>query len=430
MLKITEDFLHFIWKNQSLSGIVLESDCGSKIEVHDPGSHNLDSGPDFFNSRISIDGTKWAGNVEIHINASDWMKHGHHKDPAYDSIILHVVYYNDITVTRSNNQPVPTTLLRFPHILWKKYSELMEKENWIACQDKLHEINPVLQAQWLSSQMVQKLRTRHDSLKSLFYETNSHWEEMLNRMVFRCFGIPVNTIPFELIASQIPYTYLLRIKNDPHQLESLLFGISGMLNKVLPDDKYMEELKMEYKGHQLKLQLHGIPEHLWKFMRMRPSSFPTIRIAQLASFIHSNYPLFEMLRSTPSLKVLEEKLRIRAGDYWNTHYLFGKVSAYKIKHTGKDFFYRLLINGIVPFMFFYGKSVKEDKYCEYAISLLEKLPAEKNVILKNWSKFGIKAENAFDSQGLIYLYNEYCKQNRCLDCQFGNYLILHGKTTQ
>ena len=429
MLKITEEFLHFIWKNQSLTGILLESEKGSSIQVLDPGIHNQNSGPDFFNSKISIDGTIWAGNVEIHINASDWMKHGHHNDPAYDSIILHVVYYNDCIITRSNNHPVPTTLLRFPHILWEEYLALMKKENWIACENRICEINPVYQAQWLSRLMVEKLQTRQNSLKPLFTESASHWEDMLNRIVFRCFGMPVNTMPFELIASQIPYTYLLRIKSDIRQLESLLFGVSGMLNKTLPDDKYMEELKLTYAHHQLKLQSSGIHEHLWKFMRMRPSSFPPIRIAQLASFIHNNYPLFELLKTTPSIKKMEESLRVRAGDYWNTHYLFGKESSYKIKYAGKDFFFRLVINGIVPFMFFYGKTIKEDKYCEYAISLLEKLPAEKNAIIKNWTEFGVKAKNAFDSQGLLHLFNNYCKYNRCLTCQFGNYLILHGKTT-
>ncbi len=429
MLKITEEFLHFIWKNQSLTGILLESENGGNIEVLDPGVHNMDSGPDFFNSKISIDGTTWAGNVEIHINASDWMKHGHHHDPAYDSIILHVVYFNDCIITRSNNHQVPTTLLRFPHILWEEYMSLMNKENWIACENRLFEINPVHQVQWTSRLMVEKLTEKHLSLKALYLDSASHWEDMLNRIVFRCFGMPVNTMPFELIASQIPYTYLLRTKSDLQQLESLLFGVSGMLNKTLPADKYMEELKREYTGHQLKLQVPGIQEHLWKFMRMRPSSFPSVRIAQLSAFIHANYRLFEILKTTPSIKKLEEHLRVRAGDYWNTHYIFGKESKYQIKHTGKDFFFRLVINGIVPFMFFYGKKIKEDKYCEYAISLLEKLPAEKNVIIKNWSKFGVKAENSFDSQGLLHLYKEYCKHNRCLDCQFGNYLILHGKKT-
>jgi hypothetical protein len=427
MLKITEEFLHFIWKNQSLTGILLESENDSSIEVLDPGVHNLDSGPDFFNSKISIDGTTWAGNVEIHINASDWMKHGHHHDPAYDSIILHVVYFNDCSITRSNNHPVPTTLLRFPHILWEEYMSLMKTENWIACENRLYKINLVHQAQWTSRMMVEKLTQKHYSLNALYLDSASHWEDMLNRIVFRCFGMPVNTMPFELIASQIPYTYLLRIKSDLQQLESLLFGASGMLNKALPADKYMEALIQEYAVHQLKLRLPGIQEHLWKFMRMRPSSFPSVRIAQLSVFIHTNYQLFELLKTTPSIKKLEESLRVRASDYWNTHYIFGKESKFQIKYTGKDFFFRLVINGIVPFMFFYGKTIMEDKYCEYAISLLEKLPPEKNVILKNWNRFGMKAENAFDSQGLLHLHNEYCRQNRCLECQFGNFLILHGK---
>ncbi len=428
MKKISEDFLHFLWKNQSLTGVTLVEENAANIEVLDPGEHNLDAGPDFFNAKIRIGKTIWAGNVEIHINASDWLKHKHHQDPAYDSVILHVVYFNDCVITRSNNLPVQTVNIKFPSLLWDKYLKLMQESNWIPCENGLQEINPIHQAQWISRLLVEKLNGKYINLQSSFAEVSSQWDALLNREIFRCFGIPVNSIPFEMLATLIPFTSLLRLKDDQHQLEALLFGASGMLDNLIPNDIYMEGLKKEFVRHKGKLSATMMPEQMWKFMRMRPSSFPTIRIAQLASFIHSNYPLAEKLKNMPSKKDLYQLFHIRASDYWNTHYLFGKNSPLMIKYTGQDFFNRILINGLVPYLFFYGKTTNEPQFCEYAISMLEQIPAEKNKILKNWSIFGMKANNAFESQALLFLYKNYCKQKQCLNCQFGNYLIINGKT--
>lgn len=427
MQKIDEAFLHFLWKNQTLTGISVFNPNEEEIEILDPGEHNLDAGPDFFNARIRLDETVWVGNIEIHVNASDWMKHGHQEDPAYDSVILHAVYFNDCTITRKNKQSIPTALIRFPYVLWDNYNTMMIHNSWIACEKQLHEITPVLHAQWISRIMVEKLSEKQNALKAHFEKTASHMEDLLNRLIFRCFGLPVNTLPFEMMASSLSLATILREKNDLFRMEALLFGASGMLHSVLPNDIYMQELKRE--SLRFKSLLHGpeVPPHIWKFLRMRPSSFPSIRIAQLATFICQNYPLSEKLLAKPSLKKLSEQLRVRASDYWNTHYLFGKESPQCIKHTGQDFFQRLVINGIVPFTFFYGKAINDQQYCEYAISLLEELPAEKNSILEKWSKFGLKAGNALESQGLLYLFKNYCKHKRCLACQFGNHLILHGK---
>lgn len=429
MYKISESFLHFLWKNQSLTGISVINEDEQDIEILDAGEHNLNAGPDFFNARVRIEGTIWAGNIEIHINASDWIKHRHQDDPAYDSVILHIVYFNDCVITRANNQVIPTALIRFPGILWENYNALIQRNSWISCENRLQEITPVVHAQWISSIMVEKLSEKHNALKTDFRETASHMDDLLSRLIFRSFGLPINTLPFEMMASALPYTTILRAKGDILHLEALLFKASGMLHTVLPNDIYMQELKRESARYGSLLHGNELPEHIWKFLRMRPSSFPTVRIAQLATFIFKTYPLSEKLFKTPSLKELNDLIRVRASDYWNTHYLFGKESSKCIKYTGKDFSHRLIINGIVPFIFFYGKTINDQKYCEYAISLLEQLPSESNTIMKKWRKFGLKANNALESQGLLFLYKSYCKHKRCLTCQFGNHLIIHGKET-
>ena len=239
MKRINEAFLHFLWKNQSLTGIRVIDEEEQQIEIMDPGEHNLDAGPDFFNAKVRIDGTIWAGNIELHINASDWMKHGHQEDPAYDSVILHVVYFNDCTITRSDNQAIPCALIRFPGILWENYSALMMDANWIPCENDLYRITPLIQAQWISRIMVEKLSKKHEALGANYHETGSHMDDLLSRLIFRCFGLPVNTLPFEMMAAAIPYTSILRTKGDLFQLEALLFGASGMLHTVLPNDIYI-----------------------------------------------------------------------------------------------------------------------------------------------------------------------------------------------
>jgi len=428
MKKIDEAFLHFLWKNQFLAGIDLSAPGGEKIEVKDPGIHNHDAGPDFFNARVLINDTLWVGNVELHINASDWFRHGHKTDPSYDSVILHVVYFNDSEVTRSSGERIPVAVLRFPTLLWDRYKGLKQADTWIPCQDKLADLPPVHVAQWLSALMVEKLKERTEYLQRNMEDVNRHWDAIFSRIIFRSFGLPVNTTPFEILSLVTPYNLLLRNRQSTFTLEALLFGMSGLLNTTIANDKYTESLKNEFSRFSGKIEQAPVPYQSWKFLRMRPSAFPTIRIAQLAAFIQARYPPNNMLSSLPSPEKIYELCSVKASDYWNTHYHGGKKSKSKEKRVGRQFMHLLIINSIVPYAFFYGKSNSENKFCDYAIDILEQIPAENNGIIKKWSKFGIKPANAFESQALLYLYKNYCMQSRCLKCQFGNKMILHART--
>ena len=430
MKKINEEFLHFLWKNQQLTGIVLTPASGKKIKVHDPGHHNQDAGPDFFNARVEIDGTIWAGNVELHISASDWIRHGHSADRAYDSVILHVVCFNDCEIRRPDGQIVPAAMLRFPTLMWDRYASMLKSDNWIACQGYLSELAPLQVAQWTSSLMIEKLQERMTMMHRTLKELNGHWDAMLSNVLFRSFGLPVNTTPFEMLALLLPYPLLLRNKNDLFATEALLFGKAGMLHASLPEDTYVEELHREFRRFAAKLGGQTVPSHVWKFMRMRPSSFPSLRIAQLSAFIIEHYPPHHLVESRPSIKELQKLFRIRAGDYWNNHFMFGKVSGSRPKYLGTQFIHTLIINGIVPYAFLFGKINAKQAFCDYAIQLLEQLPPEHNVILKKWSTFGLDSTNAFDSQSLLFLYKKYCAEKRCLECQFGNNMILDGKTKE
>jgi hypothetical protein len=428
--KIDEDFLHFLWKNQQLTGIVLTPATGRSVRVMDPGLHNHDAGPDFLNAKVEIDGTIWAGNVELHINASDWIRHGHASDHAYDSVVLHVVYFNDCEIRRPDGQVIPAAILRFPSMMWDRYSSMLNSAHWIACQEVLPGIAPLHIAQWTSALLIEKLQGRIARMQQLLKGVNGHWDALLSTVLFRSFGLPVNTTPFEMLAQMIPYPVLLRNKSDLFSLEAILFGKSGMLHSSLPEDVYVEGLKNEYSRYAAKLGRQSVPGHAWKFMRMRPSAFPSLRIAQLSAFIKELYPPHKLVESRPSLQVLRDQFRISAGDYWNNHFRFGKVSESRPKFLGREFIHSMIINGIVPYCFLYGKMNASQAFCDYAIQLLEQIPPEHNVILKNWTKFGMKITNAFDSQALLYLHKNYCLERRCLECQFGNDLILDDKSSK
>ncbi|MFC2089674.1 DUF2851 family protein [Bacteroidota bacterium] len=427
MKKINEEFLHFLWKNQHLTGVTYYTTDNFDLDVLDPGVHNQDAGPDFSNARIRINNTIWAGNVELHINASDWIKHEHSNDPAYNTVILHVVYFNDCTITRSTGEPIPTAVLRFPVMLWDRFSDLEKNNNWISCQNYLNKIHTLDIVQWTSSLMIQKLEEKTMNMQLAFKEVKSHWDELFTRILFRGFGTPVNTFPFELLGLLVPYTILLRNKNTQFSLEALLFGYAGFLDTRIPNDSYAEQLRNEYLKFAYKPHHYIVPLQSWKFMRMRPSSFPSIRLAQLSSLIHYHFPMHEILKKQPDKSELNKLLKVRASDYWNTHYQFGKESNFKEKYIGDQFINTLIINTIVPYMALHARIENKASFMDYAIGLLEELPPEKNVILKKWGTFGISCTNALESQAILYLYKTYCTNKKCLNCQFGNKVLINGK---
>lgn len=427
MQSFNEAFLHFLWKNQELKGVEIIPVNGISLEVIHPGETNPDAGPDFFNAQVRLDGTLWAGNVEIHINASDWLKHGHTGDSSYDSVILHVVYYHDCDITRSGNEIIPAALIRFVPGLLTRYHRMLDSASWLPCDGEIRSVPPVIRTQTLSSLLVEKWEKRCSEMQTQRSELNNHWEALLHRQVCRGFGVPVNTVPFEMLATLIPVNELIRIKTDLFSLEAMLFGQAGMLDTIIPEDIYMESLVREYRRIGNRLDNNRVPSYIWKSMRMRPSSFPTIRIAQLAAFIQQSYPLMRWLKKRPTLEEWTALCRVRCSDYWNNHYRFGKPSGFQPKKMGIRFIQGFLVNTIAPFSFYFGKQMGEKEYTDYAIALMEDLPPEKNSVTDRWRKNGLNAENAFESQSILYLYKQYCKAKRCLECQIGNYVILHGK---
>ena len=419
-----EEFLQYIWQNRLFTTNQLQTVEGDQVEIIDQGRKNTDSGPDFFNAKIKLNETIWAGNIEIHKSASDWDKHNHSNDKAYDNVILHVVETADIAVVRSNGEIIPTLILNYPEHLKHNYQKLINAQTWIACENQFHKVDPILLQLGFNRLMIERLETKTQAIVDQLEQNNNNWEETFFQLLARMFGFKVNAVPFELLAKSLSIQTLLKHKNSLFQLEALLFGNSGLLNQQLLGDDYFIRLRDEYSFLYKKYNLKGIEGHLWKFMRLRPSNFPTIRISQLAKLIYQTEGLFSKILEIESAEKLKQLFKVKASEYWNTHYNFNKLSKNtQPKELGDTAAHILIINVIVPFLFVYGEKQNKHQLKNRALGFLENLPAESNSIISKWADLGVQARSAFDSQALLQLKNYYCESKKCLNCQLGVKLV-------
>jgi len=418
-----EEFLQFIWEHGLFIKNNLKTVDGKTIEIISTGQPNSDSGPDFFNAKIRIGETTWAGNVEIHQKSSHWQQHRHDTDAAYNNVILHVVELYDKPVIVKDNE-LPTLELKYPIEIFENYEQLLKSERWIACEDRLPRVDSFILRFWFSSLMIERLESKTgDILKILQYNKNN-WNETFYQLLARNFGMKTNALPFELLAKSLPLNILSKHKNDLFQIEALFFGQAGLLNETLLGDDYFLSLRQEYSYLYKKYGLSGLESHIWKFMRLRPINFPTIRIAQMAMLIHNSSALFSKILETEDISELHKLFDVSASEYWNTHYRFNKISEEnKQKTLGTTAFNNLLINTIVPLLFVYGDQHLDQSMKDRALLLLEKLAPESNQIIRNWNLLGIDSRSAFETQALLQLKNTYCDNKKCLNCQLGAKII-------
>lgn len=426
-----EEFLHYLWKYSLYDPESLLDNENKKIRVINPGEYNRDSGPDFFNARICIGDTNWAGNVEIHTSSSHFDNHGHNHDPAFDNVILHVVAINDKRVFNSKGIEVLTTTISFNPDLYDKYLELVNNPCIIACQDQIREIDPLFIRHWLGSVLIERLQDKMEQIMRIYSDTGKDWEETFYRLLVRYFGFRVNTEPFEMLAASLPFRIIRKHADNRFQIEALLFGTAGLLDEGLfrdaINDDYYVSLIREYKILSAKYSLQPLHGFIWKFARLRPANFPTVRISQLAAMLSGTGGLFSRALECSNIKQLEGVFEVGASDYWSDHFIFGKKSRFSPKHTGSQASDLLLINAVIPAIFVYGKTRDQKEVSEKALSFLDEIPSEENSIIEEWKLIGIEAESAFYSQALIQLRNEYCKKRRCLDCRIGARLISLGR---
>ena len=415
-----EERLQFIWKNSLLPGSSLKTNCGLRVEVIHPGEQNPNAGPDFFNARIKLGSLVWAGNVEMHHLASNWNHHGHHLDPAYDNVILHVVHRLDALTKNSKGRTIPTLDIDPSKLQITLPDNLSSYENWLPCHLSFPHVSKNSLKPWLETLYIERLNKQVHLASRILERFPHNRDKALFLTLASGFGLPINRLPFEIMASGIPLPLLLDVKESPSYLEALLFGHSGLLNKSNIQDPYTNQLLTQYTRLKVTLPGNPLPPHLWKFLRIRPASFPTLRLSQFASFIHSHFPLDEDLMNFESLKKLEQSLRQNASEYWNTHYIFGRASPHSVKTMGTQAIQHLIINAIIPYLRAIDLVDHRSNIQRSEKERLLKISAESNQIVRNWSKFGVKAANAVESQALIQLYKGYCTEQRCDQCRLGN----------
>ena len=419
-LKVTESLLQYIWKFQYFNkNTLIAVDTEEALQIIIPGNFNTNQGPDFLAAKIKITDTTWAGNIELHIKSSNWKAHKHSDDKNYNNIILHVVWQHDVDL----KLPFPTLELqsRVSKLLLNRYAELMNATSFIACEKMINQVDDIIWNSWKERLLIERLQNKSQVIFQYLNENSNHWEETFWWLLAKNFGIKVNSDAFEKLARSISINILAKHKSQLQQVEALLFGQAGLLEDDFKET-YPKLLKKEYNFLKAKYKLEPIkiPLH---FLRMRPSNFPSVRLAQLAVLIHQSLHLFSKIKESDSLDEVKNLLDVTANDYWHYHYVLDETSAFKIKRLGAQMVNNILINTIIPVLFSYGHHHKENEFKNRAIQWLEQIPAENNTITNGYTKLGMANKNAFDSQALIQLKNEYCNKKRCLYCAAGNSII-------
>ena len=413
-----EEFLYYIWENR-LTDKDLKTTEGETVDIVATGYHNTDSGPDFMEARIQIGDKLWAGHVEIHVKTSDWNRHGHQLDKAYQNVILHVVYEDDIKVN-----DIPTLELKghFDESLFVQYQKLISSKNWIPCEKSIAKVPIFTRLSWLDRIVVERLESKSETVTKILEANQFDWEDALYKLLMRYFGLKVNNEAFEYLSNILPFKTLLKHADNLIQVEAMLMGCAGFFEDDFTED-YPLLLKREFAVMKAKFNLLAMPAERWKFMRMRPSNFPTIRLAQMAQLIHKNGCLFSKIREAKNGDEVKALFDVAASEYWETHYRFSVSTESKPKHLGNATADVLIINAVTPLLFCYGKLHKDESVCDTAIQFLEDTEAEDNTVIRHYAQCGITAENAMQTQALLHLYSYFCKRKRCLECRIGNVLL-------
>ncbi len=420
-----EDLLHYAWRMRRFDPKDLRTTDGQPLQILSPGQHNdTHQGPDFSDARVRIGDTLWAGSVEIHVRASDWLRHGHQDDPRYRNVVLHVVFEADAEVADAHGQPLPTLELkgRLDETLLQRYYRLVHGDGWVPCARQLYAVPELVRTGWLERLVAERLESRAAHIESLLADTHSDWEEAFYRWLLRAWGTKVNASAFEWLGRAAPLRLLAHYRHAPLQVEALLFGQAGLLERRF-DEHYPLALQREYRFLQKKHRLEPMPPGSWRFLRMRPSNFPTVRIAQLAALIVKVYPLFRRFAEAPDIGTIAGLLDLEVSAWWRTHYTFDAEARRPPGKPGKSFIELLVINGLAPFLFVYGGYRDDDRLRQRALEWLLELPPERNRLIRQWASVGWSARSAFESQGLIQLHNAWCSRMRCLQCAIGHALV-------
>ena len=423
-----EQLLHYTWKHKLYPLKELTTSDGQRVEIVDPGLHNRNAGPDFFNAKIRIGSTMWVGNVEIHDKSSDWYQHGHDKDSRYDNVVLHVAAELDTEVMKSNGEYVPQLQLSVPDDVLTHYDELQKTDEYPPCYKVIPDLSALIIHSWMAALQTERLEQKTEAIRKRAELCNGSWEDAYFVTLARNYGFGINGEVFEQWAYNIPLNAVAHHRDDLFQIEAIFMGQAGLLEldsipeyyqKDALNDGYFAKLRNEYQYLAHKFSMKPIDFKLWRFLRLRPQNFPHIRISQLANLYYQQKAGLSQLIECETLDELKNVLKSQVTPYWETHYTFGSTSPKNEKHLSYGSINLLMINTAIPMLFAYGRHTSKEVLCDKAFDFLEQLKAENNHIIRMWQQVGLPVKTAGDSQALIQLKKEYCDKKECLRCRFG-----------
>jgi hypothetical protein len=423
-----EILLHYIWRHRMYPLHRMTTNKGETVEVIDPGLHNRNAGPDFFNAKIKVDGMLWVGNVEIHDKASDWFLHGHDKDEAYDNVILHVVGEDDMPVRSSRGETMRQMQMDVPEYVTANYSRLLREDRFPPCHEVIGQLQKLTVHSWMSALQTERLEQKTEAISRRVKERNGSWEDAYFMTLARNFGFGVNGEAFEKWAATLSLQSVGHHRDDIFQIEAIFLGQAGLLDeqaipqrhrKEAANDIYLTKLRREYSYLNHKFHLEQMSATEWKFLRLRPQNFPNIRISQLANLYYNRRSNLSQLIECRSVDEMSDLFATHVTPYWETHYSFGAEGKKSAKQLSKQSVRVLILNTAIPILFAYGRHKGDETLTDRAFRLLEELKAEDNSIIRMWKECGLEIETAADSQAIVQLKKEYCDRRDCLRCRFG-----------
>ena len=432
-----EKLLHYIWKHRILPLSELRTTDGRSVEVIDPGLLNMHAGPDFFNAKVRIDGVMWVGNVEIHERSADWFLHGHDTDAAYNNVVLHVAAVVDVDVVTERGDHLPQVQLAVPQQVLSNYRRLLAFDRYPPCREAVLPLDAIKKRSWLSALVAERLNEKTEAIRRRVALFEGSWEAAFFATMARSFGFGVNSEAFEQWAERLPLMQIAHHRDDPFQVEAMFMGIAGLLDEAQMTpatreaalaDPYFLSLKREFGYLSRKFRLEPMARQAWRFLRLRPQNFPYIRMSQLAQLYCSRRAGLAEITACESVKQLHAVLQTSVGDYWRTHYTFGKESSLNEKRLSTASLNLLAINAAVPVLHAWGCYRDDERLVQRALDWLEELPAEDNTYIRLWKECGVEARNAADTQALIQLQHRYCERKDCLRCRFGYYSLKRSQS--
>ena len=416
--------MQYVWKHRLWRSEDMVTNTGKKVRVVDPGLPNTDAGPDFFNAKIEIDGHMWVGNVEMHYRATDWKRHHHDSDKAYDSVILHVVAKDDAPVRRTNGELIPQLVLEVSPQFNADYASLVGATIEVPCATKIKQVPHLTIVEWVEGLAFERLHGKVERIHQLLDSFNGSWEDVCYVTLARNFGFGINNDAFERLARRTPLRLLGKHSDSVLQIEALLFGQAGMLDAQKPGmDSYYNQLCTEYAFLSNKFQLTPMEKESWKLFRIRPQNFPYRRIAMLAQFIEGGFRMMNRILEAEGEKEMRALFEVELSGYWTKHYTFGKPNERATATLSRSSIDIILINTVAPLLYAYGELTGNYEMTDKAIKLLEDLRAESNSIVSHFVAYGIDCPDALTSQALVQLKREYCDARKCIYCKIGHHLL-------